>query len=776
MASPQSHRSSASVSSNSLAPPPPTAMYKQQPRRTTSPSLPPPSPIDIPQPVYGNNQGRRPPSPLRNGFTVDPDSGEIHSEDGSEDEDDEDRDRTWGRSHSPNPSITQYATSFAQRVGSFVNGVGSRSPLPTDAELEAEAERERDRSRREAERILTQEAEERRAMEERVLAMLQGTDSSPRATPPTRSQTMPPMDASPSASQKDGITSWWSAAKNRLTPTKEPLTPAQQVVQEAKEKEKKEKKEARKADKKRSGEWPASPERKFNDPTFLSLATPPGPSPRRATPASPSSPTPGAAVFKPSSLPASLAPSPLRSNDGHASSPSREAPPLYAQFNSQGTLDMPGTLLVIAKRFEKLEKWTVGHVRALEERMGDVERWLVEKESEKEALATHKEEEEVPEAVDHAMNELREEIVELQGRIGELGREMAKLATAPANLSSGPSRTAAAVSAAPATTSSIVVHSHPTVSSPQASTPRVASTSTPRRRDSMSPTFIPPSVAAAPTPRSRLPYPTGDYATPPDTISLSQGVFSPPNSPPSSAFSATHNRPGSVSGLPSSNSATSSSSYSLSGLPRTTSPSVGSPSPSGLSAPQNSKPRASSISPTPRKRYTVALGQPIMKAVDRDAPMLSASPGPMSDDLPDDSDSGAENYDDTIGKSSGRYSIRQTSADTSPSPSPQTSPPNTKSRARPQSMYSQPGGTNPLRLRIRSQSIQANDRVGLGITEDGKLPPITPLSGKFVDPLLVRKQEKQALASAAPPAPKAAAGKRKVPVGELVAYFDKDRV
>ncbi|KAJ3738982.1 hypothetical protein DFH05DRAFT_1596643 [Lentinula detonsa] len=29
---------------------------------------------------------------------------------------------------------------------------------------------------------------------------------------------------------------------------------------------------------------------------------------------------------------------------------------------------------------EMLEKWTVGHVKTLEERMGDVERWLVDKE------------------------------------------------------------------------------------------------------------------------------------------------------------------------------------------------------------------------------------------------------------------------------------------------------------------------------------------------------------------------------------------------------------
>ena len=57
---------------------------------------------------------------------------------------------------------------------------------------------------------------------------------------------------------------------------------------------------------------------------------------------------------------------------------------LYAQSTSQGTLDVPGTLLKIAERFDKLEKWIVGHVRALEGRVNDVERWVVDKEAEKE--------------------------------------------------------------------------------------------------------------------------------------------------------------------------------------------------------------------------------------------------------------------------------------------------------------------------------------------------------------------------------------------------------
>jgi len=119
-----------------------------------------------------------------------------------------------------------------------------------------------------------------------------------------------------------------------------------------------------------------------------------------------------------------LAPSPMRITDTLSSSPSREGPLLYVQFTSQGTLDVPVTLLMIAKRFEKLEKWTVGHVRALEDRMNDVERWLVEKEAEKK----EKEKESESELLRHArstddmkdeVHDLRDEVVELQGRLGE---------------------------------------------------------------------------------------------------------------------------------------------------------------------------------------------------------------------------------------------------------------------------------------------------------------------------------------------------------------------
>jgi Sec-independent protein translocase protein TatA len=108
---------------------------------------------------------------------------------------------------------------------------------------------------------------------------------------------------------------------------------------------------------------------------------------------------------------------------------------LYAQFTSPGTLDVPGTLLLIAKRFEKLMKWTMGHVRALEDRMNDVEGWLVDKEASKEK-EKEKEKESESVSLKHAsstdnmkdeIHDPRDEAVELQGRLGDLGRRWRKL-------------------------------------------------------------------------------------------------------------------------------------------------------------------------------------------------------------------------------------------------------------------------------------------------------------------------------------------------------------
>ncbi|KAI0251515.1 hypothetical protein BJV78DRAFT_1210251 [Lactifluus subvellereus] len=824
--------------SNGLVPPPPDSQFKPQ-RRVPPPALPPPTPstIDIPQPVYGNNYPHpRSPSPLRSGFKVDPHTGEVESEDGSDDDDgggDDDPDVTWGqRSQSPNPSISKFASSFAQRVGSLVGGVGSAVPpsLPTDEELEREAERERDRSRREAERILTQEAEERRLMEEKVLAMLNTNHSSPKHVSPARSQSVPSYEnPSPTPSQRDGgVSSWWSAAKNRLTPTKEPLTAAQQVIQETKDKEKREKKEAKKAekDRKRTSDWPATSDNKYSNPALLSLATPPKPSPQYTSLSAPSSPTPGSQGL-PSSLPPSLNPSPRRLLEGPTASPSRstsrspsrEPPPLYAQFNDQGTLDVPGTLLIIARRFEKLEKWTVGHVRALEDRMGDVERWLVEKENDKDGEKGDVSRTSEPSVLEGSVNEMRDELLEVQGRIGELGREMARLVTAPAVLSTLPSRVSAqAVSTAPQTnssfaihaqtSSSITVHSHSLPpNTPQPTVSRVSSYSDLRRRDSVSPPFIPPSAIRAEQPRSRLPYPTGDYTSPSGSV-VAQGSLSPPRSPPTASTStsvspaafaaaATRSHPVSVAGLPAASPPPMISAPS--GLPRTGGALV--------APPQPPHPRSSSISPTPRKRYTVALGEPIMK------PRMSSSPPPIS--VGDDTEE-EDTVEHTIGRSAGRHATtaqQQQRRDTGQphysgqrrkngfgfgfgtgggddtDTSADSVPPSPPRRTRAYTQMTGTGGThthssttaasasaasagrtNPARMRA-----QSTDRTAVEDERDARhrLSWSSSTSAGFRDPLVVRREEVEARAKVAPRPPRVVAGKPRAPVGELVAYFDR---
>ena len=122
----------------------------------------------------------------------------------------------------------------------------------------------------------------------------------------------------------------------------------------------------------------------------------------------------------------------------------------------------------------------------------------------------------------------------------------------------------------------------------------------------------------------------------------------------------------------------------------------------------------------------------------------------------------------------------------SPSPSPSAHTNGGGRRARPQSMYVgapsqaalavQP--TAPLNLRLRSRS---TDRfgLGLGLSDAGTgapIPPTTPTSGKFVDPLVARRQAKlEAQLRTGPPVPKALVGKKKVPVGELVAFFDQEK-
>ncbi|EKM78292.1 hypothetical protein AGABI1DRAFT_75808 [Agaricus bisporus var. burnettii JB137-S8] len=818
MATSPARRPAFSTSQANLHTPSPGARH----HRLNSPSQ---TSLNIPE---GGQQQQfaRPPSPLRNGFVPDSGTG-IDAHAHSVDDDDDAR---WEeQSLSPSSSVSQLAANLAQRVGSLVEGIKSRPQLPTDEELEAEAQRERDRSRREAEAIIIKEAQQRRLVEDRVLSMMQSTRSLPE--PPSRAENIsePP---SPAGSHKD--LRWWTAAKKRLTPTKDkdPMTPAQQVIHDAKTREKELKKSSKGKEKANDRQSP----NRLSDTIFNSLNIPAVSPQRKPVPGSPVSPTPSRPSL--SNMAPNLTPSPMRSGENLSTSPSRDVPPLYAQFNGQGTLDVPSTLLVIAKRFEKLEKWTVGHVRALEERMNDVERWLVDKEKEREGKddVTPGRTSSGPQA-QQELNEIREEIGELQGRVGMLGREMARMSTAPSNLSSGPpSRHSPLINNASPTNSMIVGHHSPSNST--SNTPHHSRLVSVTARESTSPPMASSSNKLSGT---KLPYPTGDYASLNDS-------FSPPNSPP-----ATKTRHMSISGPlnpgPTSTSTPTTSVYpntlsastpstiravspvlSLTNNKQTSSPSASITSLSkssgtspNLPAPQAQK-RQASVSPTPRKRYTVALGEPIrsQSPVDEEATPLSSNKRnnngtPISFHKPQTSigtamfsnsqatagESGNEDdegfQDETIGKSSARlvgatlgggssnesgdvfatnraggYKSNETTSQ------PSARPPR---RPRPQSTYAY-GTTShtleppqasiqPLNLRVRSKS---TDRFGSmeSLSSVSSLSSIG--SGRFVDPLLVRRQEQEQVKKERGRSRSTVQNPRgKVPIGQLVAFFDGDK-
>ena len=121
---------------------------------------------------------------------------------------------------------------------------------------------------------------------------------------------------------------------------------------------------------------------------------------------------------------------------------------------------------------------------------------------------------------------------------------------APNHLAAGPKTHSAAVSmpVAPQTTSSIVTHSHPSSSIAAHSTGLPSGPSTPVHHPRLSSTTArestsPPKTSKRRESGTRLPYPTGDYASPPDS-------FSPSDSPPSSISSAMRPLSTTIPGLP----------------------------------------------------------------------------------------------------------------------------------------------------------------------------------------------------------------------------------
>ena len=302
---------------------------------------------------------------------------------------------------------------------------------------------------------------------------------------------------------------------------------------------------------------------------------------------------------------------------------------------------MSATLLTVARRFEKLERWAVGHVRALEDRMSDVEKWLVDKERERERDAAsskmtpgspsdpsaklvekipppppqvvrevtiERQTVEIDKEVKREVSELKVELGGLRDRVGALAQDMTQLANTLSNTLSH--------SISPSEASGFGIRriispgaSGPTTPSPRMLPPLPAEQDQPQSPSTHSiAQSETASIISTSTPtRTKLPYPTGDYTSP-----------SPPGSPRPSASQSVGNytannassnisrtRPMSYSGLP----IPQTNFSSAVGLPLAADATESTSSSSSLTRPPSTPPR-SMYTPTPRKRYTAALGQP----------------------------------------------------------------------------------------------------------------------------------------------------------------------
>ncbi|KZT54997.1 hypothetical protein CALCODRAFT_519040 [Calocera cornea HHB12733] len=352
-------------------------------------------------------------------------------------------------------------------VAGLVGGGGGGGGKARGLTDDEEALRAREESRREAERILAQERGrqasqsvseiERLDMEEEVLRMLGTPSKSPRALPPTTgpgpglSGPPTPNSAAPATpgtpGSGKGTPSWWTAAKARLTPSKEreangregkELTPAQLVIAESRggKLRKQRSSSVGASEREREGngrgrsswfsprtsvdlasgspggqggkkDWPAKGEKKFDDPAFALLNGngngngPPTTGPQdhtrtRTQSLPPRAQQAGAGHLSAPSTPMHGPPTTSHphahaqqvqagSTLSHSPAPSFLSAPLpgrspYLSHTPSGALNLPDSVLAMASRLEKLERWTVAHVRALEDRMKEVEEYVVGRE------------------------------------------------------------------------------------------------------------------------------------------------------------------------------------------------------------------------------------------------------------------------------------------------------------------------------------------------------------------------------------------------------------
>jgi hypothetical protein len=174
--------------------------------------------------------------------------------------------------------------------------------------------------------------------------------------------------------------------------------------------------------------------------------------------------------------------------------------------------------------------------------------------------------------------------------------------------------------------------------------------------------------------------------------------------------------------------------------------------------------------------------------MDRDKARPQSSSTISSSPVAEDEDD--ESEDDFNNETIGRAVARRVGSISPPS---ESVPLNTQSRMAPadrrlrtQSAYispspsvlsSLPASSSPPANRLRSQS---TDRFGLGISNGKQLNSEKEAGGvfsggKFVDPLILRKQSKEVLSGKGKGKIVTGGGVKKVPVGQLVAFFDGDR-
>ncbi|KAF8752028.1 hypothetical protein RHS01_07878 [Rhizoctonia solani] len=818
-----SHRSAGSLSANQ-APPSPFAnkLRLANPSGTLLPPIPPPAPLGLPDMDTISLESNR--SNLSLFHLV---ARQIEDEE----------ETPWGErpaiASSPmssSPGMNRFASSFATRVNALFADSHQNKPRMSDAEIEAEAERSREASRREAERILTEEAEARRKVEEATLAQrakereqqqrIMERAQLGRPVTPTRGMSLSPV-ASP---KREGLK------------RERDLTPSQQIVAEARKQEK----EREKDKGKKSIDWPATPGIRSTDPTLLAMAAasrlaaspindnqfmsgtlsssperqqtyspkpimpheqlareieaqgggqfPPFVS--RATPSPAPSPLqPARAQTSPEQIGLSSAGTPLGGRSPNVS-PERlphlekdkkfspvedkdkvaerekekdrrtattitttttndDAPPLYAQFTPAGALDVALTLLTVARRFEKLEngQWVM-------------DRYLVDKEAKSDAVGK-----EIA-ALKTGIQDIRPPTPTLldqppatparraQPSDADSARMRAMSSTSASSYATALSALNGELSNAAAVRTSVIslgsveedgIDVRPSVAevvtpmavrqplppapstsastssfgSPLSESAGRASLTSPRASGSSSRDFksVVPSAAKDFTPpppldrvssanggqpqsppggpRSRLPYPTGDYTANGQSVS------------PLSATAAQFPMPPGASNSTLTLSATAPLSIDKEKQKERDETPLG----------QSSRgQRAESVSPTPRKRYTVALSGgddnqrpaslPTQTAVFTTAPHSVSSPS----------------------SSSGR-SRSQSTYSTAPQPPPSPSPASGSNRLRRAVSSSTDGG-------LASVYAQTED------WEDVRGKVLTPRLGepKFVDPLVIRRK------------------------------------